>query len=61
MSPCEILSSKKFPSKSVFVPIVVPLTKTVAPGMGKSDSESRTIPEICCEYPILTTNKKEIK
>ena len=42
----ELASIEKFPSKSVVVPLFVPLTIMVAPGKGPSSLE--TVPVIVC-------------
>ena len=41
-------SIEKFPSKSDVVPLSLPSTTIVTPGIG-FDSSSWTVPEICCE------------
>ena len=41
----ELAEMVKLPSKSVLVPVLVPLTRTVAPGKGPSSLE--TLPLIC--------------
>ena len=55
MSPADASEIEKRPSKSVVVPIWVPLITTVAPGRGEFDSASTTVPVICAN-PVIVVN-----
>lgn len=57
------LESLNLPSKSVIVPLVVPLTTTLAP-ITASLFESKTLPEItlfCAEAPMANADNQVIK
>jgi hypothetical protein len=43
-----LASIEKFPSKSDVVPLSLPSTTIVTPGIG-FESSSWTVPDICCE------------
>ena len=55
----ELTLMEYFPSKSVSVPIVEPLTTTLTPGKGPDPSD--TFPDIvlCCANQICTPNRQK--
>ena len=59
MSPVFTSGIVKFPSKSVCVPLVDPLTNTLTPGNGSPDASSFTTPfTVCCANIEKEENKR---